>query len=408
MSDRIKALREKRGTLTITIREIMEAAKKRPEAQRDLTAEEAARHEAVYDEWFKAGKQIEAEERQIEVDREAASRQADTERVKSQGQAETPEARVKASFRSWLGGAPVTAMAPELRALQSASDVDGGFLRPPLEFVAELIKAVDNAVYIRKYATKYQVTQAVSLGVPTLDTDVNDADWTTELATGTEDTAMKFGRRDLTPHPLAKLIKISKKLLRSSAIPVDQVVMDRFAYKFGVTQEKGFMTGNGSNQPLGLFTASAMGIPTSQDVSTGNSTTAMTFDGLINAKMSLKPQHWNRSTWVFHRDGIKQLLKLKDGDGQYIWRQSVREGEPDVMLGRPIINSEYAPNTFTTGLYVGLFGDLSNYWIVDALDMQMQRLVELYAATNQDGFIGRQETDGMPVLAEAFARVTLA
>ena len=40
--------------------------------------------------------------------------------------------------------------------------------------------------------------------------------------------------------------------------------------------------------------------------------------------------------------------------------------------------------------------------------MQVQRLVELYAATNQVGFIGRLETDGMPVLEEAFSRVTLA
>jgi HK97 family phage major capsid protein len=70
--------------------------------------------------------------------------------------------------------------------------------------------------------------------------------------------------------------------------------------------------------------------------------------------------------------------------------------------------SEYAPSTFTTGLYVGILGDFSKYWIVDALDMEMQRLVELYAATNQIGFIGRKETDGMPCLEEAFVRVTLA
>ena len=40
--------------------------------------------------------------------------------------------------------------------------------------------------------------------------------------------------------------------------------------------------------------------------------------------------------------------------------------------------------------------------------MELQRLDELYAATNQVGFIGRMELDGMPVLAEAFTRVTLA
>ena len=74
----------------------------------------------------------------------------------------------------------------------------------------------------------------------------------------------------------------------------------------------------------------------------------------------------------------------------------------------PIHASEYAPNTFTTGLYVGIVGDWSQYWIADALDMTVQRLVELYAATNQVGLIGRMESDGMPVLGEAFARVTLA
>lgn len=39
--------------------------------------------------------------------------------------------------------------------------------------------------------------------------------------------------------------------------------------------------------------------------------------------------------------------------------------------------------------------------------MELQRLDELYAATNQVGFIGRRELDAMPVLGEAFARLTL-
>lgn len=36
------------------------------------------------------------------------------------------------------------------------------------------------------------------------------------------------------------------------------------------------------------------------------------------------------------------------------------------------------------------------------------RLNELYADTNQVGFIGRLETDGAPVLEEEFVRVKLA
>jgi len=53
-------------------------------------------------------------------------------------------------------------------------------------------------------------------------------------------------------------------------------------------------------------------------------------------------------------------------------------------------------------------GDFSFYWIADALDMQIQRLDELYAESNQVGFIGRLETDGMPVLEDAFRRLQQA
>jgi HK97 family phage major capsid protein len=79
-----------------------------------------------------------------------------------------------------------------------------------------------------------------------------------------------------------------------------------------------------------------------------------------------------------------------------------------MLFGVPLFVSEYVPNTFTTGLYVGIIGDFSYYHTADALDFSTQRLNELYAATNQTGFIGRLESDAMPVLAEAFVRVKLA
>jgi HK97 family phage major capsid protein len=83
-------------------------------------------------------------------------------------------------------------------------------------------------------------------------------------------------------------------------------------------------------------------------------------------------------------------------------------GSPDTILEVPYLMSEFAPSTFTTGLYVGIIGDLTWYYIADSLRMEIQRLDELYAATNQVGFIGRLECDGAPVLEEAFARVKLA
>ena len=192
------------------------------------------------------------------------------------------------------GGGMAVALnrATELRALQKDSDTTGGYLSAPQEFFAQLIQAVDDAVFMRTISNVLPtLTTADSLGAPSLDNDPADPIWTTEIATGDEDSTLSFGKRELNPHPLAKLIKVSKTLLRRSTLSADQIVRDRLAYKFSTVMENNFLNGGGSNSPLGVFTASANGISTSQDVSTGNTTTAMTFDGLQEARFNLKTQY---------------------------------------------------------------------------------------------------------------------
>lgn len=298
--------------------------------------------------------------------------------------------------------------AQERRALEVTNSASGGYLQPPQEFVARLIQAVDNLTFMRRIGTSFQVPQAESLGAPSLDNDPADPTWVGELSIGSEDSTMSFGKRELRPHPLAQFIKVSRTLLRKAAIGPEAIVRERLAYKTAVVQENAFLNGTGAAQPLGVFTANAAGISTGRDVSTGNTTTSITFDGLKSAKWAIKSQYHSRLQWIFHRDAGAQIDKLKDGNGQYIWQPSVVAGQQDRLLNCAANFSEYAPNTFTTGLYVGILGDFSNYWIADALSMEMQQLVELYAAANQVGFIVRSETDGMPVLEEAFARVKLA
>lgn len=291
-----------------------------------------------------------------------------------------------------------------LKAYQVDSDIEGGYLQAPEQFIAQLIQGVDDAVAIRGMATVIQVPKAESLGVPTLDTDLSDADWTTELATGSEDTSLRFGKRELFPHPLAKRVKLSRKLIRSAAIDPENLIRDRLSYKFGVTQEKSFLTGTGTGQPLGVFVASTDGISTSRDVNTGNATD-VTADGIINWVYSMKPQYWGRMRMLFHRDVLRNIRKLKDGNGDYIWRSGLVGNTEPTILEIPYMLSEFAPNTFSNGNYAAVVGDWSYYWIAEALSFGVQVLNELYAETNQIGYIGRTELDGMPVLEEAFARL---
>lgn len=296
----------------------------------------------------------------------------------------------------------------EERDLQADSGDTGGYLVAPMQMVGGLLKSVDDMVHIRQLATVHQLTGAKNLGVVSLDADPDDGDWTSELATGSADTAMKFGRREMNPTPVAKRVKISRTLLR--LVPdLERMVRERLAYKFAITEEKNFLTGDGSNKPLGVFTAHNSGVPTTRDVSTGNEATLIKADGLIRAKMNLKAQYRNSPScrWLFHRDAVTQIMLLKDGNGQYLWRQGLTAGDPDTILAKQVLESEYAPNTFTSGLYVGMIADWRYYYIVESLAMEILRINELYAEANQVGFIGRMEVDGMPVLAEAFSRVKL-
>lgn len=422
-----RELMQKRSKAIADARGILEAAERE---KRALSDDEQQRWDAYIAEADALKKQIEQRERQEALDAEMAEgvedlagegegqnrqqarpeyvsrglRDGDVDLQNLEGYADPQYRRV---FNDWMRRGNAALSGTNVRALQADSDTAGGYLYAPMAMVDRLIKAIDDQVFIRQWATVFTVTDSESIGAPSLDADPADADWTSELLTGSADSTMAFGQRVLNPHPLAKSIKISRKLLMK-APDSEALVRDRLAYKFAVTWEKAGLTGSGAGQPLGVFTASSNGISTGRDYSTDATTTAMTFDQLIGAKYTLKAQYWPRARWLFHRDALKMIAKLVDGNGQYIWRESVRAGEPDMLLGLPTYMSEYAPNTFTTGLYVGILGDFSNYWIADSLQFEVQRLVELYAATNQVGLIGRLESDGMPVLEEAFVRLKLA
>ena len=403
----ILEMKQKRAALVKEARKLLDTAETE---NRELTGEETQKYEEMMKDVDSWGTKIEREEslRKMEETLKEPEEKTPTQ-TKDPEERKEPQAteEYRKSFERFLRHGQSVLTEKEVRAMQAEDPEGGGYLVAPQQFVSEMLKAVDNTVFMRTLARKFSLGKAESLGVPKLDTDFTSADWVSELDTGDEDT-LDFGKRELRPHALSKLVKLSNKLIRNSVTPIESMVRERLAYVFSTTMENAYLNGTGLQQPLGIFVASDDGISTGRDVSTGNTTTSIKADGLIEAKYTLATPYLRNARWVFHRDALKQIRKLKDGEGQYLWQPGITGDRVDNILGIPVITSEYAPNTFTAGLYVGLLGDFSYYWIADALDMQVQRLVELYAATNQIGYLARLESDGAPVLESAFVRVTLA
>lgn len=405
----IKELNEKRAALVAQSRAILERATAEGRAMSD---EEKANDTRIWNDIQSLREQADRL-KSIEAN-EAELNQRNGEPVIADGPAPTGKpANLRASeeyrtaFTDYLKTG-VMNHAEARAVLQADSDTGGGYFLPE-QMTSNIIQALDNQLFFRGLSTVIQVNGSNSVGAVALDADPSDAEWTGEISSTSMDTTMAFGRRELNPRLIAKRIKISQKLLRN--LPsIESFVQSRLAYKLAVPQENAFLNGTGANQPLGVFTASANGIPSGStyDISTDNTTTAITADGLKNIKYALPAQYRRGASWLYHRDAIKMISKLTDGLGGYLWQSGIAAGDPDRLLGLPVYESEYVPNTFTTGQYVGILGDFKQYYIAESLGMSVQRLTELYAETSQVGYIIRAEVDGMPALPAAFRRVTLA
>lgn len=308
----------------------------------------------------------------------------------------------------------------ELRADMTAAD--GGAALAPEQFVNELIKEVEKEALCYARVKKVPVTGAGSLGLPYEDTDVSDADWTDEVPASeiAADSAWKFGKKQLAPTDLTKLIKISKKLLATSALPIDSLAREKIVQKLTAAFENAIVNGTGvaasgssaHTQPLGIFVASNDGIPTSRDVET-ETAGALSANDFINVYMNLRPAYRKGAVWVMSSKALKEAMKLKGLDGQYIWQESLRAGEPSTLLGLPVLESEFAPagsgtgGAWASGDYAAVLGDLSHYQFAywKGIDVTIDNYS--FAGKNQIGIYGHTLADGQPTLAAAFSRLKI-
>jgi HK97 family phage major capsid protein len=317
------------------------------------------------------------------------------------------------AFRTYLAGGFERMVEAERAGLQVDIDVKGGLIVASEQFVAEVVKEADAECPFRQLAKKIPIEYGQSLGALSRTGRVSKFKFAAgELTAAEVEDGLAVGKREMQAHAIQrKTLPVSKRLLESSnaRINIESFIAEEVAYALATTLEEAYMIGTGDRQPLGVFVASADGIPSSRWVSSGNTTTLIKEDGLVEAQGKLRPAYRSQARWLFHTDALTKIRKLKTTEGQYLWQPGLQLGQVNLLLGQPIIESEFAPNTFTAGKAVGLYGDFGRYWIADGMSMVVQRLVEKYAETGQIGFLfDKLCGDGMPILAEAFVVVALA
>lgn len=290
-------------------------------------------------------------------------------------------------------------------ALSVGVNENGGFTVPD-EFERQLIQGLEENNIFRTLAHTIH-TNSGTRTIP-IATDSGSASWIEEGA-AIQESDMSFAQETLSAYKLGCMIKVSNELLNDSAFNIAAHIAQRFGVRFGNAEEDAFINGTGPSANPQVTPSQPTGILTSLTPSAGNITEdALTvhFDNIYKLYYSLKSPYRRKASFLCNETLLLQLMLLKDKNDNYIWKPGLEVGKPDTILGRPIYTSGYMPAlTGTAGTDAGkkvlLFGDFSYYWIADRQSRTLKRLNELYAVTDQVGFIGTQRVDGKLILPEA-------
>lgn len=392
---KILELREKRAKAWDAAKQFLDAKRG---ADGMLSEEDTATYDKMEQDVINLGKEIERLERQAAIDAElskATSTPLTGKPGAKMGKDETEKTgrasdEYKGSF--WNAMRVKAPMPSVLNALQEGTDSEGGYLVPD-EFERTLVEALEEENVFRTLAHVIK-TSSGDRKIPVV-ASKGTASWVDEEGAYTESDDA-FSQVSIGAYKLGTMIKVSEELLADSVFDLEAYISKEFARRIGAREEESFFNGDGKGKPLGILAAkdgAEVGV-------TAASATAITADEVIDLFYSLKAPYRKNAVWVLNDATVKQIRKLKDSTGQYLWQPSLVAGTPDTILGRPVKTSAFMP-TAAAGAKTIAFGDFKYYWIADRQGRTFKKLSELYAANGQVGFMGTQRVDGKLILPEA-------
>lgn len=229
-----------------------------------------------------------------------------------------------------------------IKALSEGVDADGGYLVPDVWY-GQLLEQMNSIAKFRDLVTVLPMTRK-SLNLNGI---VNGPDvfWTAEGARKTTTTA-EFTEKVLVAHKLAAIIYMTDELMEDSSFDLSQILIARFAKKMAEAEDKAIVNGTGTLQPEGLFVASGVGAR----ALTGG--TNLDFDDIIDLIYDLPEEYRANGRLVVNGVNVKELRKLKDGNGRYLWQDAIAPGQPATISGYPVVETPWAPESQI------LFGDI--------------------------------------------------
>ena len=291
----------------------------------------------------------------------------------------------------------------EGRAQSATTENKGGYLVPETT-IAMVETAMEHRCpfFNDQYFRILRTADGHKFNWPTVDDTANDGALIAE-STDESEQDVTFGEVEFDAYKYtSKMIKVPYELLQDSVVPVSQILSELLAERVGRALSTVFTNGDGSSKPKGIVTCSTAAKTTA-------SATALKAEELMDVQASLDDAYEGVPSvaWMMNKLICNYVQKIKDSDGNFIWRmKDIRNQIPNMLLGAPVIVNPAMDGTVASTKKTAIYGDMKRFVVRMAGPNRLTRLNERYAEADQVAFIYRGRADSDCVLPAAIRRLT--
>ncbi|GHA34958.1 peptidase U35 [Devosia pacifica] len=232
-------------------------------------------------------------------------------------------------------------------------------------------------------------------------TGVTNAKWTGE-ATSSEASQPTFDQMEIPVKELTTHVDLSNWLIEDSGATAEREVRLALAEDFAKKEGTAFVNGSAAAEPKGFMAEAGIA------AHVNGHATNISADALISLLYSLPGIFRNAGSWAMNGSTLAAVRKLKDGNGNYLWQPSYQAGQPETILGRPVVELIDMPDVAADAFPI-VFGDFkTGYRIYDRLDLAILPNHFLLATEGLVRFHARRRVGAGVVRPDAFRKLKMA
>lgn len=298
----------------------------------------------------------------------------------------------KKAFTTFLQGGGI-----DRKALTVANDAPGYVLAPE-EFTNEFIRNLVEFSPVRSIAD-VRPAGSHKIVVPKR-TGITNAAWRGETAARTA-SEPAFGEMEIDIKEINTFVDLSQWMIEDSANVLSEVEL-ALVEDFGAKEGLAFVNGSTAVEPQGFMQEATVAH------TLNGQATNLSADALIRLMYAMPATYRNRGTWVMNGTTLAAVRLLKDGQGNYLWQPSYQAGQPETILGRPVVEMKDMPDIASNAFPV-MFGDFkAGYRIYDRVELAMKEDPYTQATNGMVRFHARKRVGAAVVRPDVFRKLRMA